>query len=237
MFFLSRTCLALNILSLAAILFHPMACRTDDYSGLIERIHTKAIPVYLKYRGSESTRLVEIDEYDSSTGKLLNRSRVKLVRRDFFYEKPEIVRIITFEKNGKTLAPKEYKAHEGKPSLPVLDEKGLSHYSVEIVGTKAIKGRGSYEMKVIPKKRTAEHFVGSLFFAQDDLTLVAIEGSVAKMPFGVTGLRFTFYTAALDDLAVLISGTMSIGLDIPIFAPNRRYETRITALDSKPLFK
>lgn len=201
---------------------------------VINRLREKYIPMYKKYQGVESNRQVEIKTYDEKTNKLLHTSNVHLIRKEYFYKKPE-VEVIKYVVDGKEKKTSKYKPLKSQPGYHVFDESGDINYETHVVGYKTVAGHKCYEIDVTPKKATQMHYQGKLYYRVDDLKLVLSSGSIGKISFPLKELQIDFVVDFINDLAVISSGVISARIDIPIIFPGRRIISHIKVLKNTPI--
>jgi len=214
----------------------------DGASGLkesdeiIKIIRKKYVPMYKKYNGVISTRNINIKEIDPETDKVVGRSFLSLIRKDYFYKEPEI-KVLQYIKNGRKMLESDYKPKKSKPSYRIFDEYGFKNYKTTVVGFKNIKGRRCYKIKILPRENTLRHFKGFLYCAVSDLSILLIEGTLGNTPFPLKEFRIKFFLDHIDDLAVIKSGIVVMRVYIPVILPDRRYISNIQATDNRPMFK
>jgi len=202
---------------------------------VINRLREKYIPMYKKYQGVESNRQVEIKTYNEKTNKLLSTENVHLIRKEYFYKKPE-VEVLKYVVDGKEEKVSKYKPLKSKPSYHVFDKSGDINYETHVVGYKTIAEHQCYEVDVTAKKATQRHYQGKLYYRVDDLKLVFSSGSIGKISFPLKGLHADLIFDNINDLTVVSSGVISMRVDIPIIFPDRRIISRIKVLKNTPIF-
>ncbi|HOD15141.1 MAG TPA: hypothetical protein PLA65_12200 [Spirochaetota bacterium] len=200
----------------------------SEADTVLARIRVRYEPVFTRYRGVESTREITLREYDSKAGKLLATSRIRLVRRDYFYDLPEIT-VLSYEKDGKQMNPTDYKPRREEPLFPVFDRSGGSHYRTEINGTITIDGVKCYRVQVTPLDATARHFRGNLYYRADNLDQVLAEGSGAKLALGVKSFWMKMNMRTVQGVPAISGGTMTILVDVALLYPNRKFVSEIKA--------
>ena len=203
--------------------------------NVINHLREKYIPMYNKYQGVESNRQLEIKTYDEKTNKLLSTENVHLIRKEYFYKKPE-VEVLKYVVDGKEEKVSKYKPLKSKPSYHVFDKSGDINYETHVVGNKTIAGHKCYEVNVAPKKATQRHYQGKLYYRVDDLKLVLSSGSIGKISFPLKGLHADLIFDNINDLTVVSSGVISMRVDIPIIFPDRRIISRVKVLKNTPIF-
>jgi len=202
---------------------------------IVQRLREKYIPIYQKYQGVESERKVEIQTYNSKTGKLIQTAQVHLIRKDYFYQKPE-VQVLNYTVDGEVKKASKYKPVKSEPSHPVFDENGDKNYDVRVVGYKTVAGVPCYEVDVTPKKSTKLHYRGKLYCAVKNLDLIFSSGTMAMLAFPLESFQIDLHLNHLDDLTVASAGTVTARFDIPVFMPDRRIESNFKSLRNKPIF-
>jgi len=202
---------------------------------VISRLREKYIPMYKKYLGVESNRQIEIKTYDEKTNSLLKTENVHLIRKEYFYKKPE-VEVLKYVVDGQEKKASKYKPLKSKPGYHVFDESGDINYETLVVGYKTIAEHQCYKVNVTAKKATNRHYQGELYYRVNDLKLVFSSGSIGKISFPLKGLRVDLIFDNINDLTVVSSGVISASVDIPVIFPDRRIVTRINVLKNTPIF-
>lgn len=200
----------------------------SEGESVLARIRARYEPVFKKYQGVESTREITLREWDTKAGKLLATSRIRLVRRDYFYALPEIT-VLSYEKEGKRMKPSDYKPRREGPLFPVFDRSGASHYRTEVVGTMRIDGVKCYRVQVVPLEATAQHFRGNLYYRADNLDQILAEGSGAKLTMGVKSFWMRMNMRMVQGVPAISGGTMTIIVDVALIYPNRKFVSDIKA--------
>jgi len=198
---------------------------------IIEKIRAKNIPRYKEYCGVESKRNVEVKEYDSSN-KLIVTHKYVADRKDFFYILPES-KVLKYEKNGKDKKPTEYTELKSDPTYPVFDEKGEQYYEAAVVSVQIVDGVKCYKVKVTPKQATERHFDGYIYYKTDDLEPYFLEGTIGKLPWSLKEFFMRFYFANEKGYPMLKSGVMNMKVNVPVLAPNHKFDTTIDVIESK----
>ncbi len=209
-----------------------VALSKPEADSVLARIRAKYEPVFTKYRGVESTRDITLQEYDTKAARLLSISRIRLVRRDYFYALPEIT-VLSYEKNGKRGKPSDYKPRREEPLYPVFDRSGASHYRTEVVGTQVIDGMKCYRVQVTPLESTTRHFRGNLYYRTDNLDQILAEGSGAKLTMGVKSFWMRMKMRTFQGVPVISGGTMTIMVDVALLYPNRKFVSEIKVSNIK----
>ena len=115
------------------------------------------------------------------------------------------------------------------PHIQVFDREGERNYEVRLAGVVEIDARRCYRVEVTPRVRTVRHFVGQVYFAVADLSLVRMEGSVARLPFP---LRHVYMKLGFRRLAGghvdVAWGYVDVWVRVPLLY-QRRMVTRFTA--------
>ncbi len=206
----------------------------DDGEKIISRLRDKYAPMYKRYLGVKSVRMVLMKEFDNKSGELLNTSRVKVLRKDYFYRKPEVT-LLSYIKDGKEADKSEFKGETAEPWHPPFDEQGSEHYDLGVKGVETIRGVSCYRIRVIPKKRTPRHFTGEIYLRTDNLNQVKAVGSSARLSFPLKEFTGTFYTEVRDGVVMMTGGSVRMTIDVPVVYPNRRFESTVTVLQSEPI--
>ena len=207
----------------------------DLSEKIIKKIYNKYIPVYKKYSGVESNRSIDIIEYNPGSNTLINRYTVLLVRKNYFYKKPDI-EVLQYIKSNTEQRPSDYQSREIEPPVPVLDENGMKSYTAVIMKYAKVLNTKCYQMKVVPRKKNSEHFDGFMYFRTDNLELLLMEGTFGDLPYSIKEYNMKLYYEHINDLPVMKSGSYIIRTYIPVLQPDRRYMFSIKVNNSKPLF-
>jgi hypothetical protein len=208
----------------------------EQSEKIIEKIYEKYAPVYKKYEGTQSTRQVDVIEYNPNTNQLVNRSSVSLIRKEYFYKKSEIT-VLQFTKNDKPMPATDYQSREEQPGPPVLDQEGKNIYSTRITRSATISNLKCYQMEVFPRKKTPLLFEGFFYFKCDTLDLVLVEGTTAELSYPLKEFSMKLYFDMIKDLPVLRTGSFIMRVYIPVLQPDRRFVICVKVLDNKPLKK
>jgi hypothetical protein len=203
---------------------------------IINRIRQKAIAGYRIYRGIETTREINTEEYEAKTGKLKSTSKALIIFREYFYEIPD-TKVLRYTKNGEKKPVSDYRKSKDMPGYPVFDEEGTKRYAVRIAGYKMIANKRCYQIDIKPKQKTARHFAGALYARVDNLEIIMIEGTVGDLPLGVKELSTKLSTRASGDLTVLKSGIIKLRIYIPLLYPDTRLVTSIKVLEHKLILR
>ncbi|OHD63744.1 MAG: hypothetical protein A2176_14500 [Spirochaetes bacterium RBG_13_51_14] len=230
-----------GIIFLAALLFihsgisaQEAAVTPDQSDKIIERIYEKYAPAYKKYQGVLSTRQMDVIEYNPNNNKLVNRLSVRLIHKEYFYKKVEIM-VLEYIKNDKPMRTSDYQGVEVGLGFPVLDDNGRERYMARIIRRTTVNDRMCYLMKVIPRKKTDQYFDGFMYFTCETLDLVMVEGTTAELPYPMKEFSMKLYINHIKDLPVLRNGSSIMRMYIPVLQPDRRFVTSIKVLDSEPL--
>jgi hypothetical protein len=199
---------------------------------ILERIFSKYIPIYDKYRGVESTSRVISQEFDPKTNVLKRTSEVQLDRKDYFYEKPEI-KALSLKINGKDTDPSQYRSWETKPTYLAFDKKGRENYLLKVTEKKKVYQKECYRIEVLPRKSTPRHFKGEIYCSVDSLDVVQTVGGVAELEFPIKYLWSDFYFTLVKEVPVVQSGTLKIRINFPIVYPDTLIVTSTTISESK----
>ncbi len=194
---------------------------TPELSGrIVNRIRSRSIPFFKKYRGIESIQTTMVKTSNYETGESKSTERIVIRKRNYFYENAETT-TLEYAKDGEQLPVDEYKpTGNGEPGFPVFDEKGAEHYDVEVVGYRTVNGQRCYQLKVIPKENTVKHFKGHLYYSVAGLNLVLTEGTIGDLPMVVKAMNMKVFHTTLDGVAVATSVALEIKIHVPFFSPN-----------------
>jgi len=206
----------------------------EQSEKIINKIYEKYIPVYKKYTGIESLRKIDIIEYNPNSITLINRSHVSVIRKDYFYKKPEIT-ILRYLIDDDLKRPSDYQSREIEPYHLVLDEQGKNLYLTRIMQSVTVSNQKCYQMQVTPREKTPEHFEGYMYFRMDSLDLYLIEGTLGNLPYSFTEYSMKQYFDHLIDLPVLKSGSCIMRMYIPVLQPDRRFVFSVKVITNKLL--
>jgi len=208
------------------------AVSPDEADRVLKELFSKNIDMYHKYKGIESLRTEVVSEYDPKTNKLLSVSEITVTRTDFFYEMP-VAEVKAYKKDGKVMKPSKFNYIKGMPSFPVFDEKGRDNYDIRITEKKIFNGKECYQVQVTPKKETARHFKGFLYYTVKNLDLVYFEGTLAKLDFPMKSFKLEFNTVMYNGIPVGSNGKAVFRVKIPILYPDTQIVSNITVLETK----
>ena len=208
----------------------------EDSAKIINLIYKKYIPVYEKYDGILSTRDVILEELDPKNNKLINKSLIKIKRKDYFYKKPEIT-VLSYLKNDKKMESSDFKTRKEDPVSPVFDRNGKKNYKTSITGYKTINQKKCYIVEVIPRKKSSHFFLGTIYCRVDNNEIILVEGSVAKISFPLKEFKLSMKISHSGDLPFMKYGKFILRLKIPLILPDRRYISVVKVVESKPINK
>jgi hypothetical protein len=203
---------------------------------IISKIYKKYIPVYKKYSGIESLRNLDIIEYNPDSTTLINRSNVSMIRKDYFYKKPEIT-VLQYILNDTYKQPSDYESREIGPENLVIDEKGKELYLTRIMQEAIVSDQKCYKMRVIPRERKPEHFEGYMYFKKDTLELMLVEGTLGTLPHSLKEYSMKQYFDHVHDLPVMRSGSCVMRYYIPLLQPDRRFVFSIKVINNIPMME
>ena len=225
-------CLSLVLFLLLPNPGHTAGISPEESDRIIKGMYSRYIPVYLKYRGVESTSKNISREYDARTNALKSTTEVTLHRKDYFYEDPE-VKALSFRKDGRDRDPSDYRSRDSKPGYLVFDRKGAEHYTLKIADRKVIGKRECYRIVVTPKKATARHFKGEIYCAVDTLDVVHTAGGAGDLEFPIKHFSAAFDFTQVNKVPVVQSGTIKIQVDVPVVYPDTLIVTDIAIVESR----
>jgi hypothetical protein len=223
-----RTSIALGIAFHAASILPAAAASPDILTALRE----KACQAYARYEGVESVREINTCQFDSLTGKALGSYQVTLQRREYYYKKATY-KVLRYIEDGREMPPAKYKYKTRDPLIPPLDRNSEENYILKVNGSREISGRKCHEVDVVPKKKTARHISGRLYFTEDTLDLLYFEGTTASYPFGLKSLSIQIFFSRLDDSWVMRSGTYTFTIHVPLLYPHRKFVTSFTSREDR----
>lgn len=226
-----------SVLALSQMFNHAAAggeISEAESEKILTKIQGRYQPIYEKFRGVESARQVTLREYDTRENTLVNTAQIRLVRRDYYYGKPDVT-VKEYVKNDRKMKPSEYSPRRDEPPFPVFDKKGPSNYTTRVAGYRTLGGARCYRIEVMPKILSERHFIGAVYFRADTLDQVMMEGRMSKVPFGVKEYSFIFNTVMVQGVPAILSGTLTILVDVALLYPNRKFVSEIRASDIRPI--
>ena len=224
--------------ALAAVALQPSAAgksnpiTPEESDRVITLAFERGIGLYKKYSGVESVRKEIISEYDPETNRLKSVSEVTMKRKDFFYKNPE-VEVLTYKKDGKEMEPSKFRVMKAMPLYPVFDEKGRDNYQITVAEKIKHNGRQCYRIQVEPKKETSRHFKGNIYIAVNNMEMIGIEGTMAKLDFPIKEFRIAINTKRIDDVPVTQSGEVHVRVNVPVFYPDTMIVSTIATLETR----
>jgi hypothetical protein len=224
--------------ALAAALLQPAASGKPDSISpeesdrVIALAFEKGLRAYKNYSGIESVRKEVMSEYDPATNRLRSVSEVTMKRKDYFYKNPE-VEILTYKKDGKTMETSKYRVRNSMPLYPIFDDKGRDNYLITVAEKIKYNGRQCYRIQVDPRKTTSRHFKGSIYIALNNMEVVGIDGTMAKLDFPIKEFRIVINTSQTDDVPITQSGEVHVRINVPLFYPDTMIVSVITTLESR----
>ena len=232
---LSAIILALSFLfSLSLPLLSEEEITPQKSNEIIEKIRSLTIPMYKKYRGIQSRKIIQTKEFEFD--RIVTSTTVEVNRKEFFYDDyPETV-VIKYEKNGNLMKPSDYKEKKYLPMFPVFDEKDTEYYSTSVTGYETIEGKKCYRIKVIPKENTIQHFKGNLYFTVQNLKLVMMEGTFGKLPPACKDFIIKTYFDHQNDITVERESSVNIQIVIPLLYDGE-LKSFTTVTECKPILR
>lgn len=97
------------------------------------------------------------------------------------------------------------------------------HYTIKLVGKKTIADVPCWELDVIPKKKTARHLQGRIYFTCASLDLFFLKATFAKNPIGVKDIEVEIFFKKLDDARVASHGTYTFSINLPLVYPYSKF--------------
>ena len=211
---------------------NPYTVSPQESERILNLIFSRSIDIYKKYRGVESRRKEVVQEFDPETNALRTTSEIITVRKDYYYEKPDVT-VIAYRKDGTDMKPSHARIMKSIPTYPVFDEKGREHYDIRVADTKTINGKKCYRIQVMPREETSRYFSGNMYFAVNTLEAVFIEGTLAKLSFPMKYFKIELNTGSVDGVPVVSSGAVHVRIRVPIFYPDTMIVSTISVLESK----
>jgi hypothetical protein len=206
----------------------------EKSKAIIKKIQHKYEPIYKKFQGIEQVRHVTMKEYDVTSNKLLSTSILKVSRKDYFYDTPE-VKILSYIKDGKETKPQEFRQRKQKPMLPIFDRQGPKNYRVTCTGYKIVNGIRCYWVQVDPREDTERHFKGHIYFNPNTLDHVGAEGTMAKLAYPIKKIWMKFTFTSIMGIPAVETANIEVKVHVPVFYPNRKLVSRIKGTNSRPI--
>jgi len=97
-----------------------------------------------------------------------------------------------------------------------------------------VQGIACHKLQVIPRKKTAQHFEGVMYFATDTLHAVLLEGTMAKLPFPLRKFYIKLRFGRHKGIPVVSRGFLDIEVKVPVFF-HARFVNRFSASRHKLL--
>jgi hypothetical protein len=204
----------------------------DNEALILAKIGKKIRSTYEKYLGVQSKRDMTNILYDARTGELLKTYNVSLIRKEYFYKKPENI-VLKYFKNGKELPASEYNYNTREPLIPPFDKNSEKNYNITLTGRSTIAGQTCYEVTIVPKIDTPRHLSGKAYFDVKTLNLCYLQGTIAKYPFGLKNLSMHIYFKKFKDSFVISHGTMIFDVHVPILFKNKRIVSKFKSSEEK----
>ena len=190
---------------------------------IISRIKARTAPVYQKYIGVESTREIVSRQYDSRDNSYRGGYTVLVRRKEYFYKKATY-KVLKYVRDGKEEPSWKYNYPTREPVYMPFDPESDNNYIIKLIGKKTIAGIPCWEFDVAPRKDTARHLKGKIYFTISGLNLIFLEGTIADYPIGLQSLAMSIYFKKLDDACVMDRGTYTFTVHVPLFYPYRKFE-------------
>ena len=186
-------------------LLTPFFASADDF---IDELIVKYSSFYEKYKGVKSERIVSAVSKDPEDGKILKKFQAIITRKDFFYKTPDI-KALKYSEDGKPEDTDDYDTREIEPFFPLFDKNSKENYIFRKIGGKKIGAKDCIEYKVEAKKKSARHFVGSIYIDKAEKNLVKLKGTLAKRHWALKQYDFTFNYSDHKGFPVITSGKVT----------------------------
>ena len=187
------------------LIFLPFFVSADP---LIDELIGKYSEFYDKHKGVFSERVVTAVSKDPDNGEVLKKFQATITRKDFFYKTPEI-KALKYSEDGKPEDADDYDTREIEPFFPLFDKKSKENYIFKKIGEKKIGAKDCIEYKVEAKKKSARHFVGSIYIDKAEKNLVKLKGTLTKRHWALKQYDFTFNYSDHKGFPVVTSGTVT----------------------------
>ncbi len=209
--------------------FIPAASAEVGEAELVKILRTRASSMFAKYKGVHHRRMVTSKELDPKSGKVRSIKQFDVDFWSYFYLKP-VQKIISCKVNGDEARPRDCKpkGKGPKPLAPLFDGESANNYRFKLLGKKKIQGILCHKLKVIPLKKTEQHFHGSMYLSADKLEPVMLEGTLAKLPFPLKRFLIKLRFGKRDGYPVVIRGYVDLEVKVAIFY-HARIVNRFTA--------
>lgn len=230
---IAAACLALSAATLLPVSAgNASAVTPEEAQRVIALAFERGITIYKKYTGIEYSRKETVSEYDPATKKLKSVSEITMKRKDYFYKEPEI-EVLTYRKDGKEMDPSKFRVMKSMPLYPAFDEKGNDNYRFTVVGKVRHSGKECYCIQVEPRIISSRHFRGSIYATVNNLDMVSIEGTMAKLDFPIKEFHIALEMKNVDGVPIARSGEVHVRVNVPVFYPDTLIVSSLETLDTK----
>lgn len=209
---------------------HPLD-RTE--TSILADLKEKYQEGYETYTGVEGIYLLDIKEMNpNNANKVVSTGKAKVIRRDFFYKKPDLV-VLEYEKDGKPLPPNKYNPPSFEPIFPLFDKNGENNYNIKVQGIVLKEGKETYKMRIMPKRKGIRYFTGYAYYAKENLQPVSMRGSLAANYFFLKEIFLEMGQKEVNGMPAMQNMTIQTRVHAPMIIKDRRYITRMRAKSLK----
>jgi len=205
----------------------------SEQRTLIKKITVQEIKKRNKYRFITFTRKTHMKIYDYKKNKLLDviESTVKITRN--LKTKKKKTTVIFFKKNGKVQPKDKYKEGKETKFIDVFSPEGLKEYTLKFDGYKKIGKVKTYVIKIIPKRITAQHLKGTMYYDIKTMELIALEGRPAKYSFPLKKLYSFVRLKNKGGISITKSSYMVMYIHVPFVFSHRKMVLSMTMYGHK----
>lgn len=202
-------------------------------TSILAQLKNKYQKGYENFSGVEGIYMLDIKEMNpNNANKVVSTGKAKVIRRDFFYKKPDLV-VLEYEKDGKALSPSKYNPPSFEPIFPLFDKDGEKHYNIKIQGIIEKKGKAMYKMRVVPKKKGIRYFTGYAYYDKENLQPISMRGSLAANYFFLKEIFLEMGQREVNGMPAMQSMVIQTRVFAPMIIKDRRYVTRMRAKSLK----
>ncbi|XDD50117.1 hypothetical protein AB3N59_17415 [Leptospira sp. WS92.C1] len=208
-----------------------------DLKQILEKIKQNSRDTISAFKGIDYKRNLVITETDPKTEDQILVSKILTRRVEYYYERPVVV-VLSYEKNGIRLPPKEYEPEKSSPVYPIFDNQSDDHYSFQINGPILFQNKQSYVVEITPLQLSSRHFKGKIYYDKNTLHPFYIEGTTSKWKFGVKDMYFNvFMEMTKEKVPFVKSGDVFIKTYVPLLSSEKDIQIHIDTIEAVPIQK